>query len=252
VNARLLYLSSLLCALSLSGLGCSRAPGRPSADSAVSRPGQVLDFATLYAQNCSACHGAGGKNGAAISLANPVYLAYAGEANLERVTATGVPGTLMPPFAESNGGALTAQQIHALAQGMIQNWSRPSLLAGQTPPSYASTSAGDATQGQKVFATFCARCHGADGMGQESLPGSKGAATGSLVNSSYLALVSDQSLRSAIVSGNPEQGMPDWRQDLPGDQRSTLTDQEITDIVAWLATHRTSAPGQPYASGEQR
>ena len=252
MSARILSLSSLLCALSLSGLGCSGAPGRPGAGSVVSRPGQVLNFATLYTENCSACHGASGKNGAAISLANPVYLAYAGEANLERVTANGVPGTLMPPFAQSSGGALTDQQIHALADGMIQNWSRPGALTGQTPPSYSSVSAGDATQGQKAFATFCGRCHGADGMGQESLSGSKGAATGSLVNPSYLALVSDQNLRTMIVSGQPEQGMPDWRQDLSGAESRALTDQEIADIVAWLATHRTSAPGQPYASGEQR
>jgi cytochrome c oxidase cbb3-type subunit 3/ubiquinol-cytochrome c reductase cytochrome c subunit len=36
--------------------------------------------------------------------------------------------------------------------------------------------------------------------------------------------------------------MPDYRSH-PG---HVLTDQEITDIVAWLASHRTPAPGQIY------
>ena len=40
-----------------------------------------MEFATLYKQNCAGCHGENGKNGAAISLADPVYLAVAGEAD---------------------------------------------------------------------------------------------------------------------------------------------------------------------------
>ena len=60
-------------------------------------PEQVLDFPTLYRQNCAACHGVNGKNGAAIPLANPVYLAIAGEDTSRRSIAKGVPGKLMPP-----------------------------------------------------------------------------------------------------------------------------------------------------------
>ncbi len=250
MSVRALYLSTLLCALSLGGLGCSP-PGRPGGGSGVSSPEQVLNFATLYTQNCSGCHGAGGKNGAAISLANPVYLAAAGEANLKRATAAGVPGTLMPPFAKSNGGTLTDQQIDVLVDGMLKNWGSANL-SGQAPPAYASALASDTTRGQEAFATFCGRCHGTDGAGEKSPPGSKGVNNGSLVDPSYLALVSDQNLRSTTIAGNPEQGMPDWRHDLSGAGARALTDQEITDIVAWLASHRTSAPGQPYASGEQR
>ena len=36
--------------------------------------------------------------------------------------------------------------------------------------------------------------------------------------------------------------MPDWR----SDAAQPLTDQQITDVVAWLASKRTANPGQPY------
>ena len=71
----------LFSALCLGCIGCD-APGRPAPGPEVPRPEQVLDFATLYKQNCAGCHGENGKNGAAISLANPVYLAIAGEATV--------------------------------------------------------------------------------------------------------------------------------------------------------------------------
>ena len=84
---------------------------------------------------------------------------------LLQITAKGVPGTLMPPFAKSAGGMLTDQQIHDLVDGMMQQWGKPEILAGQNAPSYAATAAGDVQQGQQAFTTYCARCHGADGTG---------------------------------------------------------------------------------------
>jgi len=38
--------------------------------------------------------------------------------------------------------------------------------------------------------------------------------------------------------------MPDWR----SVTTQPLTDQQITDIVAWLASKRIAEPGQPYHS----
>ena len=133
-----------------------------------------------------------GKNGAAISLANPVYLAVAGTDIIQKVTANGVPGTLMPAFAKSQGGMLTDQQITILAQGVESAWGRPAALQGQSAPPYASSSPGDPTQGQQAFTTFCASCHGSEGTGLKRKENS----TGSLVDPAYLALISDQGLRS--------------------------------------------------------
>jgi cytochrome c oxidase cbb3-type subunit 3/ubiquinol-cytochrome c reductase cytochrome c subunit len=208
----------------------------------VVRPSEVLDFATLYRANCAACHGENGRNGAAISLANPAYLAVVGEENLHEITAEGVPGKLMPPFTKSAGGMLTDQQIGVLAHGMVQAWSRPDLFTGQNIPTYKAAQRGDTGRGQQAFGVFCARCHGAAGEGSGG-DAKRGAGTvGSIVDGSYLDLISDQELRSIVIAGRPDEGMPDWRSD--GSQ--PLTEQQITDIVAWLASKRTANPGQPY------
>ncbi|WP_263358341.1 c-type cytochrome [Acidicapsa ligni] len=241
MNLRFFSFAILASALAVVGTGCENAPGKPKSDPENVRPDQVTDFATLYGENCAACHGDHGKNGAAISLASPVYLAIAGPANLQRVTAAGVPGTMMPGFSKAAGGMLTDQQIAILVQGMIKTWGNSTELSGLTPPAYASSTPGDSANGQKAFASYCARCHGADATGN-----SDKVHTGSLIDPAYLALVSDQGLRSIILAGQPEQGMPDWRAETASSPTRTINDQEITDIVAWLASHRVTAPGQPY------
>jgi mono/diheme cytochrome c family protein len=240
MTLRSLVSSFVISAVMLFGAGCKDVPARP--EPAAQRPDQISSFAALYKQNCAACHGEQGKNGVAISLANPVYLAVAGTDMIQKATANGVPGTLMPAFAKSQGGMLTDQQITILAQGVESAWANPAALQGHSAPPYASSSSGDTAQGQEAFSNFCSSCHGSDGSGLKR----KSNSTGSLVDPAYLALISDQGLRSIILAGQPEDGMPDWRSDMTAAGSRPMTDKEITDIVAWLALHRVSAPGQPY------
>jgi hypothetical protein len=77
-------------------------------------PDQVEDFTILYAQNCAGCHGPGGSRGAAIPLADPVFLAIADDDAIRRTAANGVPGTPMPAFAQSAGGMLTEKDPELL------------------------------------------------------------------------------------------------------------------------------------------
>src|ERR1700757_3847285 len=230
--------------LCLACVGCEHIQEHSTRDPEVLRPSEVLSFPALYQQNCSGCHGANGKNGAAISLANPVYLALAGEEHLREVVSKGVHGGLMPAFARSSGGTLTDQQVNVLVQGLVHQWGKPDLVAGQNPPTYAATSPGDAARGQEVYNAFCARCHGPTGEGNAFDRKGTSGKLGSIVDPSYLALISDQNLRSITIAGRPDEDMPDWRSD--GSQ--PLTDQQITDVVAWMASKRVGDPGQPYLS----
>src|SRR6266404_4003270 len=214
--------------------GCNSSPGRPGKDSEIIAPNQLMDFNLLYGQNCAGCHGAEGKGGAAIALANPVFLAIADDGVIRRIAANGVPDTPMPAFAQSAGGMLTDKQIDALVRG-IRSWAQSGLLPGANPPPYAAQTPGDPQRGAEVYQTFCSSCHGPDGT--------RGKRASSIVDGSYLALVSDQYLRTTVIAGRPELGAPDWRENVPG---RPMSDQEVTDVVAWVVSRRAHNPGQPY------
>jgi cytochrome c oxidase cbb3-type subunit III len=217
--------------------GCGDAPGRLAAEATPIIPRSVTDFDTLYGANCAGCHGADGKGGAAIALANPVYLALVDDATLRRLASNGIQGTSMPAFAQSAGGMLTDKQIDAIARGIRERWSKADALRGAVPPSYSSTESGDVSRGAAVYATDCQSCHGTGGRG--------GQKASSIVDGSFLALLSDQELRTIVIAGRPELGAPDWRGDLPG---KPLSAKDVSDVVAWLASQRPQFPGQPYAS----
>ena len=229
---------SVLWVLSLVMLAACETPhGQPENNSEPVAPSQLLEFGTLYSQNCAGCHGAQGHGGAAIALANPVYLAIVDETTMRNVVSNGVHGTSMPAFAQRAGGMLTEQQIAVITSGIFSHWRRKEVLDGANPPSYAAKAAGNVAQGQLVFGTYCASCHGPEGNGTP-----KGSA---ITNDSFLALVSDQELRTMVITGRPELGAPDWRGNVPG---HPMTDQEVTDVVAWLVSRRARNPGQPYSA----
>ena len=244
MTERLRAVSVLAATLLLACCGCAHVPGAPAESAEVVRPDQQLDFHVLYKQNCSGCHGDNGRGGAAIPLNNPAYLAVAGAQNLRTAAAKGVPGTLMPAFAQSSGGMLTDAQVDALVQGMIREWSRPSDFSGVALPPYAVTTPGNSADGEKAYTVACARCHGADGTGVKTpnaASGTQGATSHSIVDPSYLALVNDQNLRSYVIAGHLDDNAPDWRSYIPN---HALSPQEITDIVAWIAARRAPTAEQ--------
>lgn len=230
----------LMIFASLTASGCGDAPGRSVAESLPTTPTAISDFNVLYGANCAGCHGADGKGGAAIALANPVYLAIVDDATLRRVASNGIPGTSMSAFAQSAGGMLTDKQIDWIVRGIRERWSKPDALRGAVPPPYSSAESGDVSRGAKVYATDCQSCHGIGGRG--------GQKAGSIVDGSFLALLSDQELRTIVIVGRPELGAPDWRGDLPG---KSLSAEDVSDVVAWLAFQRPQFPGQPYAGSDK-
>jgi len=234
--------TSTLAALAIAAASCAvcgTPPGQRSTESQAPRPDQVADFALLYSSNCAGCHGSEGKGGAAVGLGDPVYLAIADDATIRSVISEGIPGTAMPAFAQQSGGMLTKQQVDAIVRGIRARWEKPDILGGIKPPPYAAEEPGDSERGAKVYAVYCSSCHGVEGRGSEQ--------AGSIVDSSFLALVSDQGLRTTVIVGRPAIGAPDWRGNVRG---KMMTNEEISDVVAWLAAQRSAVPGQPYSSSQ--
>jgi mono/diheme cytochrome c family protein len=226
-------------------LGCGQLPGRPKPGPEVPRPDSVVDFATLYRQNCSACHGADGMNGPSYPLANPTYQALVDEQVLHQAVVNGVPGTLMPAFAISAGGSLTDQQVDALVHGMRAAWYKPGTLEGANLPAYKASTTANSGHGQQVYTSHCASCHG-EGAGAPNT-GIEGKA-GSILDPAFLSLVSDQVLRTVVIAGRPDIGQPDWRSVQPG---HPMSDQDVTDVVGWISSQRPSTQQGKAAGGAQ-
>jgi mono/diheme cytochrome c family protein len=231
----------LLTVLTLTATACNvfkNPPGRPSAGSQELPPGEIKDFSVLYGKNCAGCHGEDGRGGAAIGLGDPLYLAIADDATIRRVTADGVPGTAMAAFAQTSGGLLSKKQIDAIVTGMRTSWGKGTNPDSLNPPPYRAQAAGDAKRGATVYATYCSSCHGADGRGGKA---------SSIVDGSFLALVSDQGLRTTVIVGRPDLGAPDWRNNVPN---KPMSPEDVSDVVAWLVAQRLQFPGQPYTSAK--
>ncbi len=201
-------------------------PGKPKVEIA---PADVTDFKTLYSENCSACHGINGQNGAGRPLNDPLYLAVIPQQTLQNIIENGRKGTAMPAWARSQGGPLYPKQITALVDGIEKNWAKPVSLHGVAVPSYSAGNAtGDPVRGRKLFGRDCFMCHG------------KGAPIGSVTDPTVLALASDQYLRTSILFGRRDFGMPNFRTLNLG---HALSDENVTDLVAYLSSFRpTNAP----------
>jgi mono/diheme cytochrome c family protein len=213
----------LILSMALASCGSS---DRSVTEAPVVRPSEVADFRVLYGQNCSGCHGTDGKGALAVAIGSPVYLAIADAAAIRPVIEKGRPATAMPAFAQNAGGMLTEAQIDIIVRGIRESWAKPDSLGSDKPPPYAASHPGDAARGLNVFTTYCSSCHGSDGRGGRA---------GSIVDTSYLSLVSDQHLRTVTIVGMPQLGAPDWRGNVPG---KPMSDAEVTDVVAWLSAQR--------------
>lgn len=211
-------------------------PGKPTLQEEARESGAPnYDFTTLYNQSCAGCHGVGGKNGAARILNDSLYLAFISREQLKAVLVNGRPGTAMPAWSEQAGGPLNDKQIDVLVNGIFGNWGKGADNLQPKPPAYEQpATGGDATHGKQLFARDCYMCHG------------KGAPIGSVTGGSYLALVSNQMIRTSIVVGRPDLGMPDYRFLNMG---KPLSDGDLTDLVAYLSSMRPPPPASLPSSG---
>jgi mono/diheme cytochrome c family protein len=143
----------------------------------------------------------------------------------------------MPAWAQSQGGPLTDAQISMLVEGMESNWAKPVNTNGSLLPTYDGAElTGDVAHGRKLFARNCFACH------------AQGGVAGALLDPSYLALSSNQNLRTSIIVGRPDFPgiqMPDYRSLNSG---HALADQDIADLVSFLSSKRPA--NSPMAMAE--
>ena len=224
--------ASLAAGCLLSGCG-SHLP-RMNSEQPVTRPDQLVSFEPLYAQNCSACHGSSGQGGPALDLNNPVLQQLLDDGSLRRSIQDGVAGTLMPAFGESAGGMLTDAQVDALVKVMRARWATQGTVRPVQMPPETTALIGNASHGEQIYQVDCRSCH--SGARQR------------VTDPTYLALVSDQALRAILIAGRPDIGHPGWQTVAQG---HAVSDQEVTDVVAYLASRRSMTPGQPYAAQPQ-
>jgi cytochrome c oxidase cbb3-type subunit 3/ubiquinol-cytochrome c reductase cytochrome c subunit len=211
--------------------GCNRLHGKPTEEERWVAPTEVMDFKKLFGQNCAGCHGTEGRQGAVRALNDPLYLSLVKPEQMQQVISNGVPGTPMPAFLIQQGGTLTDKQIAALIDGIRSQWGRADDFKNVTLPPYSLKDAGampgDQSRGAAAYQKYCIQCHGAEGRG--------GDIAGSIVDPNFLAIVSDQGLRTTVIAGRTDLGMPDWQT-----RKEVMTPQDISDVVAWIISHRTT------------
>ena len=218
--------SGIAIALVLS-VSC-HAPGKPDQEEEKS-PLQANDFRTLYSSNCEGCHGANGKNGPGRILNDSLYLSFIPKGEFKKILIYGRAGTAMPAWAKRQGGPLTDRQLNTLVNGIYSNWAHPFNTHGAAMPAYsAPVDTGNPVSGKKLFSRSCFMCHG------------PGARVGLVTSPAYLALVSNQMLRTSIVVGRPDLGMPSYLHLKAG---KALTDSDVTDIVAYVSSLRPADKG---------
>lgn len=239
-SRRLAYGSWLGSLVLIAGCGW-QPPGKPQYADRPLRPDQVLEYTTLFTNNCTGCHGSDGTFGAAPPLQDAMLLAILSPEKFRDIVINGREGTMMPAFAREKGGRLTKEQIQIIVDGIYKEWQQADLKADQLPP-YEVAEPGNVAAGALVFQQACAGCHGEEGKG--------GPKAGPLRDAAFLGLVSDQFLRRMVITGRADLGMPDFRRDEAGGAAKPLSNQEIADVVAYLASWRQPSAGTPQKTAE--
>lgn len=176
----------------------------------------------LYAQHCAACHGDTGDGGVGVPLALPSFLDSVDDRFLRVSIRQGRPGRVMPAFTD-----LSDAQIDAVV-AFIRSWSK------KPAPVYPDTSVkGNPKRGGKLYAGYCAACHGANGEGgkgtgvtfsrKRNLP----IIAPALNNEGFLAAASDEFIRQTLQLGREETPMRSFL--VQG-----LSEDDIRDIVSYV------------------
>ncbi len=187
------------------------------------------DGKALYETHCSVCHQTEGKGGIGLPLTQEI-LEQLSDDYIAKTIRNGRPGRIMPSFYE-----LSDAQVKAILQ-YIRGWSdKPAPVFPKV------TLKGDPKRGKPLYMKHCKKCHGTDGSGE-------GSGTGvtlsrerefmvmpaALNNPGFQRSASDAMIADIIRRGRKIGHMPSFE--------GKLSEQQITDLVAFLRTLRPPPP----------
>jgi mono/diheme cytochrome c family protein len=207
-------------------------PGRIQSAQAKMLTGQLNDSMSLYAENCSVCHGLQGEGiGSIPPLDNPA-LRTTPAVDLIKTISRGRFNTAMPAWSQEDGGPLSDYQITEMV-ALIQagNWSTTRdrvinlglapLVPFTTEPDpvifekVGALSGGAVLQTAiKIFSAQCVSCHGADGLGTKIAP---------VLNDPKVREKTADELNRTITLGRAGTLMAGWN--------NVLTPEEISAMV---------------------
>ena len=183
----------------------------------------------LYARYCSSCHGKDGNGGVGVPLALPSFLNSVSDEYLKKTIRYGRPGRIMPAF-----NVLSDAQVSAVVNH-LRSWSdKPAPVEDTT------VIKGNIENGKKLFARYCAQCHG------EEAGGGKGTGVTfsrkrdlpiiapALNNTGFLAAATDVMLRDTITYGR--EGTPMTSMLVAG-----MSETDIDDVVSYIRSLEESA-----------
>lgn len=223
-------------------------PGRPAPNPAPVVPANTTaGFEIVWNARCAGCHGADGTLGAARPMNDADYLRGIGPDAMAAAIRHGVEGTRMPAFGGDAVDPIPEDTITAFVAGMYATWGSESPSTDDVSrgiPWADEPGRGDAARGETLFNARCLSCHprqqALDTIGDDPL------VAGSVTDPFYLRLVSDQHLRSSIVYGRADLGMPGAAGPFRGPDGkpvdTPLDGTDVDDLVRYLASLRDQWP----------
>jgi len=187
------------------------------------------DGARLYAQLCSACHGADGRGGVGVPLALPAFFQCRRRLPAQD-SASRASGRVMPAFTQ-----LTDAEVEAIV-AHLRSWPGQKRQDPRARPDR-----GNAARGQALYERHCTACHGAHGEGGHgtgvtlSRPRSAPILAPALNNPGFLAAASDAQIKTTLVHGR--EGTP-----MRSFLNQGLKERDIDDIVAYVRAFEQAPP----------
>ena len=182
----------------------------------------AISGASLFAQNCAACHGSQGNGGVGVPLALPDFQQSVSDDFLIKTIRHGRPGRVMPAFKN-----LSDAEVKSLVK-YLRSWNTHPVKSEKIV-----TRPGNVAHGKQLFANHCSVCHGAQGTGGHgtgvtfSRPRDLPIIAPALNNSGFLAAASDEMIKATLMHGRKGTPMVSFL-------KQGLSEQDIDDLVSYV------------------